>query len=185
MIEKVRFDKCCLCISLQFGAYVAAIWFAIWNFYIGGLVIKNKDKPRSVNAYEGSAGIIIGVFYISLGFAALCGIHGIYYKKAGEVKVLTKFAFISLLVYVLFSIIEIILLLNVVGYQKYCRSLNPKHPSYYEYCYPFARWGITFAVGIIFGGYLSIVLRSYSKKLKEQTPNVFVADMTAIMTNTS
>ncbi|GBC13449.1 hypothetical protein GLOIN_2v1631678 [Rhizophagus irregularis DAOM 181602=DAOM 197198] len=144
MIEKVRFDKCCLCISLQFGAYVAAIWFAIWNFYIGGLVIKNKDKPRSVNAYEGSAGIIIGVFYISLGFAALCGIHGIYYKKAGEVKVLTKFAFISLLV-----------------------------------------WGITFAVGIIFGGYLSIVLRSYSKKLKEQTPNVFVADMTAIMTNTS
>ncbi|UZN99498.1 uncharacterized protein OCT59_000767 [Rhizophagus irregularis] len=163
MIEKVRFDKCCLCISLQFGAYVAAIWFAIWNFYIGGLVIKNKDKPRSVNAYEGSAGIIIGVFYISLGFAALCGIH----------------------VYVLFSIIEIILLLNVVGYQKYCRSLNPKHPSYYEYCYPFARWGITFAVGIIFGGYLSIVLRSYSKKLKEQTPNVFVADMTAIMTNTS
>jgi len=86
-----------------------------------------------------------------LGFAALCSIHGIYYKKAGEVKVLTKFAFISLSLYVLFSLIEIILLLNVVGYQEYCKSLNPEHPSYKEYCYPFARWGITFAVGVFVG----------------------------------
>lgn len=86
-----------------------------------------------------------------MGLAALCGIHGIYYKKAGEVKALTKFAFISLLLYAMISLLEIILLLNVVGYQKYCKSLNPEHPSYEEYCYPFARWGITFAVGVFVG----------------------------------
>jgi hypothetical protein len=86
-----------------------------------------------------------------LGIAALCGVHGIYYKKAGEVKALTKFSYISLLLYVVFSFVEIILLLNVVGYQKYCKSLNPEHPSYKEYCYPFARWGITFALGVIVG----------------------------------
>jgi hypothetical protein len=81
---------------------------------------------------------------------AFYGAHGIFYELPRRVSLFTKFFLVSLIYYIVVSIVEVIVLsIAAANYKKACEEKYPEYKDQCPYNFDFLRWGASLAVGVV------------------------------------
>jgi uncharacterized membrane protein YbjE (DUF340 family) len=133
----------------------------IWNLFTGVVLLFLNN-----NHSFGKAGIV----YLLIALVAFYGAHGINNENLSRVKLFTIFFLVSLIFYIVMSVVGMILLSMAESkLKKQCEQLYPEQAEYCNSNVSYTRLIIGFAIGVIFDIYLYIVLRSYCKELEDKS----------------